>query len=98
LSDFETDDGPPFGRWVETLDTIQGGSSSATIARIEGGAEGSTGALRVHGTVAAGAPYPWAGALFAPGDSAMSPVDLSAVEGFSLRTRGDGKTYRVMLF
>ena len=98
VSDFEAEVSASFGSWVETTDRIQGGSSTSTIERVEGGAEGSAGAVKISGEVKTGAAYPWAGAMFSPGAQPLSPVDLSAVEGFSFRTRGDGKTYGVMLF
>lgn len=98
VSDFETEVAAAFGSWVETTDSIQGGSSTSSIERVEGGAEGSSGALKVSGEIKAGAAYPWAGVMLTPGAQPFSPVDLSSVEGFSFQTRGDGKTYGVMLF
>lgn len=98
VSDFESEVDAVFGSWAVTTDQIQGGSSTSSIERVEGGAEDSSGALRISGEVKPGAAYPWAGATFSPGAEPLSPVNLSAVEGFSVKARGDGKTVGVMLF
>ncbi|HEU0053904.1 MAG TPA: hypothetical protein VFQ39_12040, partial [Longimicrobium sp.] len=59
---------------------------------------GSAGALAVTGTIDGALPYAWAGAMFTPGDRPMAPVDLSAKKEVRFWARGDGKTYRVMIF
>ena len=84
--------------WDVTTDAITGGTSKATLTVVAHGAHRSKGALRVSGTVAKGAQYQWAGAMFSPGAQPMQAADLSARTGFSFATRGDGKTYMVMLF
>ena len=77
--------------WQMTSDGMQGGSSTARLS-VE------SGALRVEGEVAAGFPFPWAGAIYFPGARPMQPVDFSDRETLRFRTRGDGRTYMVMLF
>ncbi|GBD32151.1 D-hydantoinase/dihydropyrimidinase [bacterium HR33] len=99
VSDF--DDGTTkaaFGSWSSTTDAMAGGKSTAVLDVAEGGAEGTPGALKVHGEIAPGLMYAWAGAMFFPGDRPMSPANLASASGFSFYARGDGKTYRVLLF
>ena len=92
IADFEDGVGAGFGfGWQMTSDGMQGGSSTARLA-VE------SGALRVEGEVAAGFPFPWAGAIYFPGARPMQPVDFSDRETLRFRTRGDGRTYMVMLF
>ena len=75
-----------------------GGQSEAALARIEGGALGTAGALRVSGRVHAGGSATWAGAFFSPGDAMMQPVDARALTALVLQARGDGRPLTVMLF
>lgn len=100
VSDF--DDGEltaTFGLgWEETTDAMMGGRSTCTLALAEGGAGGTTGALRVTGDVAPDLDFAWAGAMFFPGAQPMTPRDLSATDGIHFQARGDGKVYRVMVF
>lgn len=100
ISDF--DDGslaPRFGtEWMPTSDAMAGGQSSGTVDIVDGGAEGSARALRIRGTISDAVPYAWYGAMWSPGIQPMSPVDLSRFDGFSFRTRGDGGTYRAIIF
>ena len=99
ISDF--DDGTEHTRfgagWAPSTDAMVGGGSKVTLAVVPGGAHGSR-ALRVAGTVVAGAPHPWSGAMFYPGTRPMAPADLSAKKALGFAVRGDGKTYSVMLF
>ncbi|MBA3890905.1 MAG: hypothetical protein H0X64_10255, partial [Gemmatimonadaceae bacterium] len=55
-------------------------------------------ALVVRGTVNGGTASPWAGAMWFPAAQPMQPADLSATGGFSFQAKGDGATYRVMVF
>ena len=87
-----------FGGWSTSTDEIAGGKSTATITPVAGGAEGSTGALKVTGTISPAFAYAWAGALFSPGPAPMAPADLSAKKEIRFWARGDGKTYRLMIF
>ena len=44
-----------------TTDELAGGRSKATLRVVEGGAEGTAGALLVTGSVDGGLPYAWSG-------------------------------------
>lgn len=99
VSDFE--DGTPsaeLGAWMPSPDGFAGGTSTGTVEVVEGGADGSRHALSVSGTITDAIPYAWYGAMWTPGAQPMTPADLSASQGFSFWTRGDGKPYRVMVF
>ena len=80
-----------------STDAIAGGKSTATLAIVPG-AHGSKGALHVAGEVAPGLAYAWSGAMWEPGDAPLAAVDLSSTHGLSFLARGDGATYRVMVF
>jgi imidazolonepropionase-like amidohydrolase len=84
--------------WSVTTDEIAGGKSTATMKVAEGGAEATTASLSVAGSVAPGLPYAWAGVLFSPGRAEMAPVNLSSKSEIRFWAKGDGSTYRVMLF
>jgi hypothetical protein len=85
-------------RWMPSADATAGGESTGSIDVVAGGANGSARALRVAGTISPKLPYAWYGALWSPGVQPMTPADLSSVQGLRFWTRGDGKTYRVMIF
>ncbi len=93
ISDFEEGVAAAFGAgWQATSDRMQGGSSTASLTARQG-------ALRVEGeVVASGSGFPWSGAIYFPGGQPMQPVDFSDREVLRFRTRGDGRTYTVMLF
>jgi hypothetical protein len=55
-------------------------------------------ALEINGTIAGGLPYAWARVMFSPGPAPMTPANLSSKKKISFWAKGDGKTYRVMLF
>ncbi len=99
ISDF--DDGTTkssFGiGWQVSTDSIRGGTSKAEMHVANGGAENSTSALQIEGDVAPGAGS-WAGAMFFPGTRPMTPVNLSARKAITFWTKGDGRTYHVMVF
>ena len=99
VSDFE--DGTATARfglgWKASAGRMLGGRQPrAQIDVVDGGAEGSRKALRVTGEIAEGV-FGWAGALFFPGAAPMAPVNLSAKTAISFWTRGDGRTYEVLL-
>ena len=87
-----------FGSWHGTTDQIAGGASVAQHRWIEGGANGSRGALEVTGEVRAGFAYPWAGVIFFPASQPMQPMDLSTRTELVFHVRGDGRRYAAMLF
>jgi beta-glucosidase len=85
-----------YGSWTAASDSMNGGKSTSSIAAVEHGANGSKGALRVTGELVAGAPFLWAGTLYAPGAAAgmePEPVNLSAKKTISFWAKGDGKLY-----
>jgi hypothetical protein len=84
--------------WQTSTDTMMGGTSTATMTIVQGGANSSRGALEVRGTIADGAPFPWAGAMFFPAATPMAPVDASKYKALVFWARGDGGTHQVMLF
>jgi hypothetical protein len=84
--------------WQVSTDSMMGGTSAARMRLITPGASGTTGALEVSGTVAAGAPFPWAGAMFFPAATPMLPADVSAFKEIVFWARGDGREYHVMVF
>ncbi len=100
LADF--DDGraaAAFGAgWVATTDAMMGGKSTTAMTVAEGGAGGSSHALRLTGEIAPGLPYAWGGATVFPGPQPMAPTNLSAAGGIAFHARGDGRTYRVLVF
>ena len=100
ISDFE--DGrvsAAFGTgWQISTDSMMGGSSEATMDIVKPGAGGSTGALQVTGEIKPGAPFAWAGAMFFPATTPMSPVDFSKFKELVFWVRGDGREYQVMMF
>ncbi|MXX79230.1 MAG: amidohydrolase family protein [Gemmatimonadales bacterium] len=90
--DFEDglDSGFGFG-WQVTTDAMNGGASTADLAVEEG-------ALVVRGETRTGFAFPWAGAIWFLGDQPMQAVDFSGRSVLRFRTRGDGRSYTVMLF
>ena len=100
ISDFE--DGTAkaaFGSgWLSTADKVAGGKSEAEIKVVAGGANGSNYSLLVEGEVRPGFVFPFAGAAFFPAAKPMEPANLSAAKSIRFRAKGDGKTYRVMVY
>lgn len=93
ISDFE--DGQPstaFGMgWQVSTDSMMGGKSEAKMSV-------ANGALEVTGAINAGAPFPWAGAMFFPATPPMTPANLSKFKEVVFRAKGDGREYVVMMF
>jgi len=100
ISDF--DDGNPstkFGSgWIVSTDVIAGGKSTGEVKVVDGGANGSKHALEVLGAIDGGLPYAWAGVMFSPGAQPFEAVNLSAKKSISFFAKGDGQTYRAMIF
>jgi C-terminal peptidase prc len=98
ISGFERGLDSAFGpSWQLSTDALRGGASTARIERIDAGAAGADGALRVTGHVDAGTPRPWAGAVLFPGGGPGAAVDLSATPVLAFSARGEG-TFQVQLF
>jgi imidazolonepropionase-like amidohydrolase len=100
VSDFES--GKPDARfgagWMVSNDAMAGGKSSGQMSVMEGGASNSAKSLSITGTISGALPYAWAGAMFTPGAQPMQPVNLSSKKEITFWAKGDGKTYRVMIF
>jgi len=100
ISDFE--DGsvnPKFGTpWTLTTDSYAGGTSTGDVAVVDGGANGSAKSLRMTGRITDAVAYAWSGAMWSPGAAPMQPADLSSTTGVTFWTKGDGRTYRVLVF
>lgn len=100
ISDF--DDGTTkaafgFG-WLASADQVAGGKSTAQIQVVPGGSAGSKHSLRVEGEIRPGFVFPFAGAAFYPGSAPMQPANLSSAKSIGFWARGDGKTYRLMIY
>ena len=97
VSDFENGMTAAPGNWFPSPDSFAGGTSTGEVKVVDGGA-GSAHALSISGTITATLPFAWYGAMWSPGAQPMAPTDLSTKPGLAFHTRGDGKTYRVMVF
>ena len=84
--------------WQISTDSMMGGKSEAAMTVVANGANNTAGALEVSGTVAAGAMYPWAGAMFFPDKTPMTPVNLSRFREIVFWARGDGGQHQLMVF
>jgi hypothetical protein len=84
--------------WSVSTDSILGGKSTADMTAVAGGANGSKNSLRVSGKIDGGLPFAWAGVMFSPGAQMFAAADLSSKTNLTFWAKGDGKTYRVMLF
>jgi imidazolonepropionase-like amidohydrolase len=99
VSDFETDTSSRFGfGWQISTDSLMGGTSEASMRIAPDGASGSRGSLEITGSVKPGTMFPWAGPMFFPGQQPMTPVNLSRFKDLVFWAKGDGGTYRVMMF
>ena len=100
ISDF--DDGTPsakFGTgWMLSTDSIAAGKSTGEMKVVVGGANGDKHALEISGVIDGGLPYAWAGVMWAPGSQPFIPVNLSSRKNISFFAKGDGQTYRVLVF
>jgi imidazolonepropionase-like amidohydrolase len=99
VSDFEGGSmAAALGAWMPSADNIAGGKSTGEASVAEGGAQGSARSLHLRGTISGAIPFAWHGAMWTPSTEAMSPVNLAATPNLSFWTRGDGQTYRIMVF
>jgi imidazolonepropionase-like amidohydrolase len=100
IADFESGTAVTnFGtEWMPSTDAFAGGTSSAAFEVVPGGADGSAHALRISGVIRGELPNAWAGVMWSPGSQPMAPQDLSSRSGVRFEARGDGRTYRVIVF
>jgi hypothetical protein len=84
--------------WMGSTDRMAGGTSTGEIKVADGGANNSAKSMLIAGMINSGFAYPWAGAMWSPGAQPMQPLDLSAKPGIRFWSKGDGGTYRVMVF
>ena len=99
VSEFESDVSSGFGfGWQISTDAMMGGTSDAAMRVVPGGAGGSRGSLEIVGSIKPGTIYPWAGPMFFPGPQPMTPANLSRFKELVFWAKGDGGTYRVLLF
>ncbi len=84
--------------WTTSTDAIAGGNSTVAMKIIAGGAHGSIGALQIKGEIKTDFTYPWAAAMFSPGPTQFAPANASATPALRFWVKGDGKSYRAMLF
>jgi hypothetical protein len=75
-----------------------GGTSTATLTIVDGGAAKSTKALAIEGKVVAHQPASWSGAMWSPGPRPFAAMDLSANKQLRFSAKADGKPYTVMVF
>jgi|SRR5882672_883448 len=87
-----------FGSWTVSTDQLAGGTSTAEMKIVEGGANKSKSALEITGNVTNAFTYPWAGVMFSPGTAPFTPANLSSKKAIHFWARGDSHTYRVMIF
>ena len=84
--------------WTITTDKLVGGTSTAEMSVMDGGAQGTPKALDVRGEVLGGLAYAWAGTMFFRSAVPMAPADLSSAKEIRFWAKGDGRSYSVMVF
>jgi len=87
-----------FGSWSVFTDEQMGGTSTATMEAVAGGANGTKGALRISGENVKGGGFVFAGAIFSPGPGMMQAADLSGKKTIGFWAKGDGKSCRLWIF
>lgn len=94
ISDFESGDATSvFGwGWLVSTDRFRGGSSTAEMTVVEGGAAGTARSLQVTGQLVEGPEFQWAGALFCPGPAPSAPANLCGKRAVRFWARGDGRS------
>lgn len=89
--------------WTATDDATRGGTSTAAIRVVDGGAAGSRHALEVSGTVGDGTQYPFTGTSFLPAGTPDTPFPNQPLADYTGRStlhfyaRGDGRQYLVVM-
>ncbi len=97
MSEFRIDEAKAgFGLgWSATDDNMAGGESTVEM---QPDGDDARAWIRLTGEIRSGFDWPWAGAMFFPGDQPMAPVDLSAFETLRFKARGEPAGLRVMAF
>jgi imidazolonepropionase-like amidohydrolase/DNA polymerase III delta prime subunit len=101
ISDFDRSDlTTSFGSgWQSATDSFIGGTSTVKLDPTARGADRTKHALRLSGTVVAGSPTQWAGAMFFPGPAPMEPANLSRFKRVVFTARAEAPAQlTVMLF
>ena len=100
FGDFETDLSSLEGfEWAPSTDAIAGGQSIATLSRVQGGAQGSSYALKIDASVKPGFAFPWAGAQISLSRTgSVVPVDASNFSTLVFDIKGTPGEYRIMAF
>ncbi len=83
--------------WSVSTDQIRGGKSTAQYTIAPEGTNGENYSLLITGSINAGSPFPWAGAMFFPGSTPGQPANLSEKRGISFWAKGDGLRYNVTI-
>lgn len=84
--------------WMPSTDQMMGGKSEVHLKVTDGGAAGTAKALEVTGTISGETSYPWAGAMFSPGEHPFAAANLTATPVLVFWAKGDGKPHRVLCF
>ncbi|MBL9103745.1 MAG: amidohydrolase family protein [Myxococcales bacterium] len=85
--------------WQPATDSFIGGSSTVKLDPTAHGAHKTRHALRLTGTVVAGTPTQWAGAMFFPGVAPMEPANLAKFKSIAFSARSEAPSaLTVMLF
>lgn len=100
ISDFESADlTTNFGAaWQPSTDELAGGTSTAELTIVDGGANDSAAALAIEGELTDAVPFSWGGTIFMPGATSFAPFDLSSKPMLHFWAKGDERDYRVQLF
>jgi imidazolonepropionase-like amidohydrolase len=84
--------------WLPSTDQMIGGKSDVSLKVVDSGAASTAKALEVTGTISGATSYPWAGAMFSPGERPFTPANLSHTPVLVFWAKGDGKPHRVLCF
>lgn len=99
ISDFEDGASAKFGTgWMLSTDSIAGGKSTGEMKVVDGGANSGKHAIDISGQIDGTLPYAWAGVMWSPGSQPFAAMNLSSKKAISFFAKGDGQTYRVLVF
>jgi imidazolonepropionase-like amidohydrolase len=100
ISDFEDNTSSArFGTaWMPTTDRFAGGTSTGSFKVVDGGASNSKKSVEIAGNITTAFAFPWSGMMWSPGNQPMAPADLSSKKELRFWSKGDGGTYRVLVF